>query len=81
MSPPNRRALVRSVVVLSDWREGTLDVVVSAAPESDDETSHWEGMSGAAVWAAADHVIGVIATLHLGDGLAPAGGDSHRPGA
>lgn len=61
--------IVGSVAVLSNWREGTLEVVVPTAPESDGKTSPWEGMSGAAVWAT-DHIIGVIAKHHPGDGLA-----------
>lgn len=61
--------VVGSMAVLSNWREGTLEVVVPTAPESGGETSPWEGMSGAAVWAA-DHIIGVIAKHHPGDGPA-----------
>jgi hypothetical protein len=58
-----------SVAVLSNWREGTLEVTVPA-PERDPDpaVSPWEGMSGAAVWAG-DRIVGVIAAHHRADGL------------
>ncbi|MEV7346783.1 trypsin-like peptidase domain-containing protein [Streptomyces sp. NPDC093544] len=58
-----------SVAVLSNRREGTLEVRVPP-PGRDPEpaASPWEGMSGAAVWAG-DRVIGVITKHHRSDGL------------
>lgn len=61
--------LVGSVPVLSNWREGTLDVVLSSAPAPDATgVSPWEGMSGAALWVG-DRIVGVLAKHHPGDGL------------
>ncbi|WP_268867492.1 effector-associated domain 2-containing protein [Streptomyces blattellae] len=57
------------VSVLSNRREGTLEVAV--APPADEvgpDRSPWEGMSGAAVWFG-DAIIGVIAAHHRADGL------------
>ncbi|MEU6257151.1 trypsin-like peptidase domain-containing protein [Streptomyces sp. NPDC047043] len=57
------------VSVLSNRREGTLEVAV--APPADEvgpERSPWEGMSGAAVWYR-NAIIGVIAVHHRADGL------------
>ncbi|WP_160159866.1 effector-associated domain 2-containing protein [Streptomyces sp. SLBN-31] len=57
------------VSVLSNRREGTLEVAV--APPSDEvgpNRSPWEGMSGAAVWHR-DAIIGVVAVHHRADGL------------
>ncbi|GGU53246.1 trypsin-like peptidase domain-containing protein [Lentzea flava] len=60
---------VGTIAVLSNWREGTLEVVVEPATARDDENSSpWEGMSGAALWANG-HIVGVIAKHHPGDGL------------
>ena len=58
-----------SVAVLSNRREGTLEVTVPL-PERDPDpgVSPWEGMSGAAVWVG-DHIVGVIAEHHRADGL------------
>jgi len=58
-----------SAAVLSNRREGTLEVTVSP-PERDPDpaVSPWEGMSGAAVWAG-DRIVGVIAAHHRSDGL------------
>lgn len=58
-----------TIAVLSNRREGTLEVIV-AAPERDDDParSPWEGMSGAAVWSAGQ-IIGVITEHHRSDGL------------
>ncbi|MGQ0717614.1 MAG: trypco2 family protein [Pseudonocardiales bacterium] len=60
---------VGSVAVLSNRREGTLEVTV-LPPERDPDpvTSPWEGMSGAAVWVG-DRIVGVIAKHHRCDGL------------
>jgi len=60
---------VGTVAVLSNRREGTLEVIV-APPERDDDPdrSPWEGMSGAAVWSAGQ-VIGVVTEHHRSDGL------------
>jgi hypothetical protein len=78
-----------SVAVLSNRREGTLEVTVPP-PERDPDpvTSPWEGMSGAAVWVG-DRIVGVIAKHHRCDGLGRlaaarldlALGDLTRPGA
>ena len=55
--------------MLSNRREGTLEVSV-AAPERDPDpkVSPWGGISGAAVWSAG-RVIGLIAEHHRSDGL------------
>ena len=60
---------VGTIAVLSNRREGTLEVSV-AAPERDPDPnlSPWGGMSGAAVWSAG-RVIGLIAEHHRSDGL------------
>ena len=57
------------MAVLSNRREGTLEVTVPL-PERDPDpgVSPWEGMSGAAVWVG-DRVVGVIAKHHRSDGL------------
>ncbi|MGB8201727.1 MAG: trypsin-like peptidase domain-containing protein [Pseudonocardiaceae bacterium] len=62
---------VGSVAVLSNWREGTLEVVVAPACAADPavEASPWEGMSGAALWVG-DRIVGVVSKHHPGDGLA-----------
>ncbi|MBV9312418.1 MAG: NACHT domain-containing protein [Pseudonocardia sp.] len=54
--------------VLSNWREGTMEVVVSPAPAPRCEASPWEGMSGAALWVN-DRIVGVISKHHPRDGL------------
>ena len=58
-----------SVGVLSNRREGTLEVTVPR-PERDPDpgVSPWRGMSGAAVWIG-DRIAGVIANHHRSDGL------------
>jgi len=58
-----------SAAVLSNRREGTLEVTVPP-PERDPDpaVSPWEGMSGAAVWVR-DRIVGVIAAHHRADGL------------
>ncbi|MFI6276607.1 trypsin-like peptidase domain-containing protein [Streptomyces sp. NPDC050988] len=57
------------VSVLSNRREGSLEVAVPPpAEEVGPDRSPWEGMSGAAVWCE-DAVIGVIAVHHRADGL------------
>jgi tetratricopeptide (TPR) repeat protein len=59
-----------SVAVLSNWREGTLELTVPPAPtDGEPGVSPWEGMSGAAVWAG-ERIVGVIAKHHPGDGPA-----------
>ncbi|MET9625932.1 trypsin-like peptidase domain-containing protein [Lentzea sp. NPDC006480] len=57
-----------TVAVLSNWREGTLEVVVEPATAEAVQASPWQGMSGAALWANGC-VVGVIAKHHPGDGL------------
>lgn len=57
------------VAVLSNRREGTLEVTVPApASDPDPDVSPWEGMSGAAVWAG-DRIVGVVTEHHRSDGL------------
>ena len=60
---------VGTIAVLSNRREGTLEVSV-APPERDPdpERSPWEGMSGAAVWSGG-RIIGLVAEHHRSDGL------------
>ncbi|MDQ4020706.1 MAG: serine protease, partial [Actinomycetota bacterium] len=59
-----------SVAVLSNRREGTLEIRVPPPEhDPDPEVSPWEGMSGAAVWVG-DRIVGVIARHHRPDGLA-----------
>jgi trypsin-like peptidase len=54
--------------VLSNRRQGTLEVTVSApASDPDPRASPWEGMSGAAVWAG-ERIVGVITEHHRSDG-------------
>jgi len=62
--------LVGTVAVLSNWREGTLEVLVPQPPaERVAGESPWEGMSGAALWVG-DRIIGVLSAHHPGDGPA-----------
>jgi hypothetical protein len=58
-----------TVSVLSNRREGTLELAV-LAPHADPEPgrSPWEGMSGAVVWSGGA-VIGVVSSHHRADGL------------
>ncbi|HSA49384.1 MAG TPA: trypsin-like peptidase domain-containing protein [Yinghuangia sp.] len=58
------------IAPLSNRREGTLELVVSAPPEPDSDSpwSPWAGMSGAAVWVG-DHIVGMISRHHPKDGL------------
>ena len=61
--------VVGTTALLSNWREGTLEVVVPAPPATPVDTgSPWEGMSGAPLWVG-DRIVGVIARHHPGDGL------------
>ncbi|MFI1763439.1 trypsin-like peptidase domain-containing protein [Streptomyces sp. NPDC020800] len=58
-----------TVSVLSNLREGTLEVAVRPpADEVAPEHSPWEGMSGAALWAGGA-IIGLISAHHRSDGL------------
>ena len=58
-----------SIAVLSNRREGTLEVTVrSPERDPDPSVSPWEGMSGAAVWVG-DRIVGVIAEHHRAEGL------------
>lgn len=61
---------VGTVAVLSNWREGTLEVTLPSGPPGtqEDANSPWEGMSGAALWAG-QVIIGVISKHHNYDGL------------
>ncbi|GAB7108617.1 hypothetical protein JCM4814A_69310 [Streptomyces phaeofaciens JCM 4814] len=55
--------------VLSNRREGTLDLGVAPAPAADPDPEHdaWEGMSGAAVFSGG-RLIGVVSRHHRNDG-------------
>ncbi|MFI7408655.1 trypsin-like peptidase domain-containing protein [Streptomyces sp. NPDC049627] len=58
-----------TVSVLSNRREGTLELAVVAPPaDVEPERSPWEGMSGAVVWCGGC-VIGVVSAHHRSDGL------------
>lgn len=58
-----------TVSVLSNRREGTLELAVLAPPaDVEPDRSPWEGMSGAAVWCDGA-VIGVVSAHHRADGL------------
>ncbi|MFC4467715.1 trypsin-like peptidase domain-containing protein [Streptomyces xiangluensis] len=58
-----------TVSVLSNRREGTLELAVAAPlDDSEPERSPWEGMSGAVVWCDGA-VIGVVSAHHRSDGL------------
>lgn len=58
-----------TVSVLSNRREGTLELAVPAPPDdAGPEHSPWEGTSGATVWCG-DAVIGVVSAHHRSDGL------------
>jgi hypothetical protein len=60
---------VGTIAVLSNRREGTLEMsVLPPERDPDPERSLWEGMSGAAVWSAG-RIIGVVAEHHRADGL------------
>ena len=60
---------VGTIAVLSNRREGTLEVSVQLPErDPDPERSPWEGMSGAAVWSAG-RIIGLVAEHHRSDGL------------
>ncbi len=57
-----------SVAVLSNRREGTLELTIPPPErDPDPDVSPWEGMSGAAVWVG-DRIVGVIARHHRSDG-------------
>jgi len=59
---------VGTIAVLSNRREGTLEVSVPSPEQDRDPTrSPWEGMSGAAVWSAG-RIIGLVAEHHPADG-------------
>jgi hypothetical protein len=61
---------VGSLALLSNRREGTLEVTINAGPAPGaDGVSPWEGMSGAALWVD-DGIVGVVSEHHPGDGLA-----------
>lgn len=60
---------VGTIAVLSNRREGTLEVTVQP-PERDPDRrrSPWQGMSGAAVWSG-NKIVGVVSEHHRSDGL------------
>ncbi|MEW2625412.1 trypsin-like peptidase domain-containing protein [Streptomyces sp. NPDC048106] len=58
-----------TVSVLSNLREGTLELALAAPPaDPEPHRSPWEGMSGAAVWCGGA-VIGMVSAHHRADGL------------
>ena len=58
-----------SIAGLSNWRQGTLEILVHPPEEDTDPSrSPWEGMSGAAVWGAG-HIVGLVSEHHVSDGL------------
>jgi hypothetical protein len=60
---------VGSIAVLSNRREGTLEVSVPLPErDPDPDRSPWEGMSGAAVWSSG-RILGLVAEHHRTDGL------------
>ncbi|QXE32988.1 NACHT domain-containing protein [Streptomyces sp. GMY02] len=62
---------VGSAAVLSNWREGSLEVTIPVAPAAEEPhggPSPWEGMSGAALWVG-DRIVGVISKHHPREGL------------
>ena len=60
---------VGTIAVLSNRRQGTLEVSVPPPErDPDPERSPWEGMSGAAVWSAG-RILGLVAEHHRSDGL------------
>ncbi len=62
--------IVGSLAVLSNRREGTLEISIATPPAADRDAqrSPWEGMSGAVVFARG-RIIGVISEHHPSDGL------------
>lgn len=62
--------IVGSVGVLSNRREGTLEISIATPPAADRDPRHspWEGMSGAAVFMRG-RIVGLISEHHAGDGL------------
>ena len=60
---------IGSIAVLSNRRQGTLELTVAPpGPDPDPTVSPWQGMSGAAVWVG-DQIVGVISEHHRSDGL------------
>jgi Trypsin-like peptidase domain len=60
---------VGTIAVLSNRREGTLEVSVpSPERDLDPQASPWEGMSGAAVWSGG-RIVGLVGEHHRRDGL------------
>lgn len=58
-----------TIAGLSNWRQGTLEILVHPPEEDTDPSrSPWEGMSGAAVWSAG-HIVGLVTEHHVSDGL------------
>ncbi|RRQ75526.1 hypothetical protein CQW39_26465 [Streptomyces griseofuscus] len=58
-----------TVSVLSNRREGTLELAVAAPPaDPEPHRSPWEGMSGALVWCGGA-VVGLVSAHHRADGL------------
>ena len=61
--------IVGRVPVLSNTKEGTLELITDPpARDLDSNRSPWEGMSGAAVWVN-DRIIGIVSKHHSSDGL------------
>jgi hypothetical protein len=59
---------VGSAPVLSNSREGTLEIVVTPPGDRPAAGSPWAGMSGAPVWVG-DRIVGVLSSQHPADGL------------
>ena len=58
-----------TIAGLSNWRQGTLEILVHPPEEDTDPSrSPWEGMSGAAVWSG-NHIVGLVSEHHVFDGL------------
>jgi Trypsin-like peptidase domain len=56
------------IASLSNWREGTLEITVTAPPPDPDPAhSPWEGMSGAAVWSG-NRIVGLVTEHFPRDG-------------
>jgi hypothetical protein len=54
--------------ILSNRREGTLEITVGPEPDPDPAVSPWQGMSGAAVFCEG-RIVGLISKHHRSDGL------------
>jgi hypothetical protein len=63
----DRAQAVGRIPVLSNSKEGTLEIITDPPEhDPDPDRSPWEGMSGAAVWVG-DRIVGVISKHHRSD--------------